>query len=326
MSLTYQKLCAINRAIDTFLHPHTFSYLKCLQGLRVLYDSQKYKTTHKLIPSVKEIQDRLHNLSIPIVNENDVQTLNELMDTSIAIGVPYRDILNNINHQQIEWRETVRVPVQPTSVNNDSFSLKNISNDKQNVHHSQINEHIKKVVIQLCKDYPQRAQNSLWANYLNLLEGCKTWNNKNEKSIQFIKDSDVSFGIGITLADLFLSLMTYIQLHKHKNELLDRLNEELADMSGTCSTGHMSRLVNVIQGFTERYKIELNPEIEIRKHIFNYMNYKLSLAPDYIQEGIIDKTEPFMEFVENQKAGFIKKFGNDHKILIDKILMDYIKS
>ena len=54
---------------------------------------------------------------------------------------------------------------------------------------------------------------------------------------------------------LFVKVWNIIIHHEHKEELIQRLFEELIDMNGTCSTGHTSRLANVFSGF------ELNGEI-----------------------------------------------------------------
>jgi hypothetical protein len=59
-----------------------------------------------------------------------------------------------------------------------------------------------------------------------------------------------------------------IQEHNHKLELEKRLVEELEEMSGTCSSGHIIRLANVFNGFD--FELNLGIEEEFRykfKHI-----------------------------------------------------------
>lgn len=48
---------------------------------------------------------------------------------------------------------------------------------------------------------------------------------------------------------LFVKVWKIVNQHEHKNELIKRLFEELIDMNGTCSTGHLSRLINIFSGF-----------------------------------------------------------------------------
>ena len=52
-----------------------------------------------------------------------------------------------------------------------------------------------------------------------------------------------------TLVNIFLKIYSYLQTHECKDEMTLRLLEELEEMSGTCSTGFASRLINVISGF-----------------------------------------------------------------------------
>ena len=46
-------------------------------------------------------------------------------------------------------------------------------------------------------------------------------------------------------------MWTYANGHQHKDELVKRLEEELIDASGLCSTGHAFRLLNIISGYDE---------------------------------------------------------------------------
>lgn len=52
-----------------------------------------------------------------------------------------------------------------------------------------------------------------------------------------------------SISNILVKLWCYILTNPHKEFLLSRLFEELEDMSGTCSSGFMARLVNTISGF-----------------------------------------------------------------------------
>jgi hypothetical protein len=52
-----------------------------------------------------------------------------------------------------------------------------------------------------------------------------------------------------SLITLLLRVWTYINGHKHEEEMVKRLLQELEEMAGTCSTGYASRMVNSITGF-----------------------------------------------------------------------------
>jgi len=51
-----------------------------------------------------------------------------------------------------------------------------------------------------------------------------------------------------TLSTIFIRIFQVIEKHENKDLLMERLLQELIDMSGTCSGGHASRLVNVFSG------------------------------------------------------------------------------
>jgi hypothetical protein len=54
-----------------------------------------------------------------------------------------------------------------------------------------------------------------------------------------------------TLSNILVKVWSYITGHEHEEEMYKRLLEELEEMSGTCSTGFVSRMVNVVCGFGE---------------------------------------------------------------------------
>lgn len=52
-----------------------------------------------------------------------------------------------------------------------------------------------------------------------------------------------------TLSSILIWVWSYIEGHEHEGTLRERLWEELVDMSGTCSSGFASRLINTLSGF-----------------------------------------------------------------------------
>ena len=52
-----------------------------------------------------------------------------------------------------------------------------------------------------------------------------------------------------SLLHILLKVWTYLTSHESENAMKQRLLEELVEMSGTCSSGFASRLINVISGF-----------------------------------------------------------------------------
>ena len=74
-----------------------------------------------------------------------------------------------------------------------------------------------------------------------------------------------------TLANILLKVWSYIIGHENEVEMRKRLLEELEDMSGTCSTGFASRLINVISGFGE-FNIRISWEDQIIANFSGRLN------------------------------------------------------
>jgi hypothetical protein len=105
-----------------------------------------------------------------------------------------------------------------------------------------------------------------------------------------------------TLLNIFIKLWCYIHLSEFKDEMMKRLFEELEDMSGTCSSGFLSRLVNVVSGFDENLSIRISWQDQI---ISNFVARLNSLA-----QKILERNSPFY----NQKLNdVIELFINENQ-------------
>jgi hypothetical protein len=77
---------------------------------------------------------------------------------------------------------------------------------------------------------------------------------ENHKTIQIAlnricMDRTLYSKFNISLRNILLKVWTYIIGHDSEDEMKTRLKQELFDMSGTCTSGFASRLVNIISGF-----------------------------------------------------------------------------
>jgi hypothetical protein len=75
-----------------------------------------------------------------------------------------------------------------------------------------------------------------------------------------------------SLSNILIKVWTYIASNtEHKEEMTKRLLEELEEMSGTCSTGFATRLVNTISGFGE-FNIMISWEEQITANFAGRLN------------------------------------------------------
>jgi len=93
---------------------------------------------------------------------------------------------------------------------------------------------------------------------------------------------------GFSLLTIFLKMWLYIQNHSNKNELLKRLIEELKEMSDTCSTGHIIRLVNVFSGLDQNIEVKYDIKLIMRNKILHLIHKKIDFEKDEIQDKVIN--------------------------------------
>lgn len=74
-----------------------------------------------------------------------------------------------------------------------------------------------------------------------------------------------------TLVNILLKVWSYTIGHEYETEMHKRLLEELEEMSGTCSSGFASRLINTISGFGE-FNIRISWEDQIIANLYGRLN------------------------------------------------------
>ena len=93
---------------------------------------------------------------------------------------------------------------------------------------------------------------------------------------------------GIYMTDIICLVYQKIQSSPNKAELEKRFIEELREMNGWCSSGHVIRLVNVLQGF-EFIQATINIPVgeEIRSAVYARLGYHLKTCSKELQEELI---------------------------------------
>lgn len=92
------------------------------------------------------------------------------------------------------------------------------------------------------------------------------------------------------LRNIILKIWTYINNHKHREELIKRLLEELEEMSGTCSSGFASRLINTISGFGD-FSIRISWLDQIVSNLAGRLNHKCRMVT---KDSSLFKKQPYL--------------------------------
>ena len=130
-------------------------------------------------------------------------------------------------------------------------------------------------------------------------------------------DRTVFKGINHTLQSVLLLLYTYIQTHDYKEELERRLLEELIDMSGTCTSGYISRLMNVLSGYTE-CRLSIGWKDQITANLSGRLNARLREHPE---------VDEILEQMTNRKISdrskFLKFFRENISTIREEIYQEF---
>jgi hypothetical protein len=300
------------------------------------------------IPRLVPTSSQLVKISIGMfenfVLDRNIEYMNEVADIldSYGPGNYGRMLLDRI-------RDIENTPVPSKGEIQKSKPIENtIYADSQNVHNSKINQTVIQVLENLYDMYKgeidlqdltsienKNFKLTCIDNISNIL--LEKYPDKNDlilSGIKYIKNSISTFGKkNITLQEAFISLWMWISTHKDKTELESRLLEELKEMNGMCTTGHIARLMNVIQGFTEddRLCIRISDLDQCNSVIRKYLNDMLSKCTDEkVLEGMIDGSDEYIRFIRRKIADRLliwqKEYGKDMLNHIAKVTNEFAKT
>jgi len=144
--------------------------------------------------------------------------------------------------------------------------------------------------------------------------------------------------INHSLESVFLMVYTYIQKDDiNKKQLEIRLLEELIDMAGTCTSGYLSRLVNVLSGFGS-HTLHISWKDQIKANLAGRLNARMrtmknkdELLEQMTNPDMGDKPaflEFFREHISNIKEEMYLEFRDfmddtDWDLYFKKALMVY---
>lgn len=117
-----------------------------------------------------------------------------------------------------------------------------------------------------------------------------------------------------TLSGILVKIWTYIENNEYKDEMKKRLIEELEDMSGTCSSGFVSRLINVISGFGE-FNIRISWEDQILSNFTARLN-------NFAQQITQTNSIYYIKYIEQIKENY-KNIPEIYNTDIENIIQEF---
>lgn len=125
------------------------------------------------------------------------------------------------------------------------------------------------------KDLEDRSRE--FDDYVSLLP-------ENIKTMKVIDDIRINNSVQCNVRSTFVHVLDVINNHEDKAELMERLKEELEEMTDTCTTGVNTRLVNVLTGYSSKIRIALPFEAELKAAVFARFNKRLSESSAALRE------------------------------------------
>ena len=175
-------------------------------------------------------------------------------------------------------------------------NIKTIFTNSQNVHVKEIEDSIKEIIDYLFSDeslIPNNIEINIDKVYSDILLKAKEINtteedlNKINNSLTRISFDRALYGkYNCRLSAVLLKIWKIIQCSKDTKEMEKRLIEELIDMSGTCSSGYISRLVNSISGFGI-INIRISWRDQIASNLLGRINAKIKSISDIEEQSEI---------------------------------------
>ena len=114
----------------------------------------------------------------------------------------------------------------------------------------------------------------------------------------------------LNMSDILVLVWEYICNSEHKQELETRLLQELEEMDETCSTGHLSRILNVLSGYFVENSVEISFKEQLRSNIFARYTKMINMLPEYKKEKINEE----MISTDPSEKDTIKEFLCDYNI------------
>jgi hypothetical protein len=317
-----------NNPTEYSAYTRTLAYKFFLQNyskIRSRYAPPKNTVENKLVEwfyqLLTEAGDDKYEILVDLVDIIEMNIPTRAFEVLDVLRERDNEMMNLVDQPVPEYRPVItRRPPPPAK------KLKTVYTDSQSVHDSKINGSMKKAAIQLCKDYHTfgKTYSELEDIILNVKSYIQTSYGDSkfiDSAINRICTDNATFNMDLCLYNIFVALWWFIMNHSdNRFELEKRLVEELKEMSGLCATGHCSRLINVLQGFSDKYVISISNSQQVNAVVNHYLNKKLQSCVDLgVIEGMTEGTDEFKNYIRkivNEKwKEWIDEYGEPQLIV-----------
>lgn len=129
-----------------------------------------------------------------------------------------------------------------------------------------------------------------------------------------------------SLINILIKVWSFIVSSEHEDEMRKRILEELEEMSGTCSSGFATRLINVISGFGN-----VNIRISWEDQVIANFSGRLNAYARKLSEDSVFRDEKFMQVIkiwfqvhEDVLKDITKQIESSVQITMEQVIQVYL--
>lgn len=141
------------------------------------------------------------------------------------------------------------------------------------------------------------------------------------RKMKVIDDIRINNSLQCNVRSTLVHVIDTIINHEDKIELMNRLKEELEEMTDTCTTGMNVRLVNVLTGYSSKIRVALPFETELKAAVFARFNKRLSEASSTLRDmysaSITDREKKveYIMFKESTRADLSSELRKEYETM-----------
>jgi hypothetical protein len=264
--------------------PNDISNLVKLKFFHANYNQLRY------IPdSIKELK----NLIILSLSNNQIQNI----PSSIGELTNIRKIIANNNFLKTLPSSLTKLTLCRFDFDNNPIEylppnlyrflyknpMKNIYNDKQNVHNINIQKCVQNSIFNLMND----KINNYYC-YDLIEEIMLSTLDKEAKNIivNYLLDKTLHSILQVTFEEVFIRIWNRIKKNENKDEIFKILNCEILDMKNKCFTGRITKTINVLSGYYDDININISENEQLSNiiiYIFNKYKKEDALQKIYLE-------------------------------------------
>lgn len=272
-------------------------------NVKTIYDNRQNVHSEPIEKSSLNILQILSNFPILKINNNEID---------------YSYVYNQINNILIEQKKQYHSLFIPdiNSLKNYSSSI-NCKNCNSYIGYIYFND----IKCENCiKNNEQCFSKSINKNFCS--DNCNIQFDKHSKIYLSLNriELDRTLYLNNTLSKILIKLWSYIVSNKFKDQMILRLLEELEDMSGTCSSGFLSRLLNTISGFGD-INIYISFEDQLIANFIGRLNAYAKKITDTDSIFYNERLYDVLEIILRDQNLFNNIINKNKKDIIDNYLL-----